>query len=138
MLHPLATVWHRGPRSGHDVGAPAEPAAPPEAPMTWRPLPGDGHEPRPVKASLDDFAKRLGVPEAGPLATVFARWDDIVGASVAAHATPKSLVRGALVVAVDQPGWATQLRYLAPDIVARINEIAGQGTVERLEVKVQA
>jgi predicted nucleic acid-binding Zn ribbon protein len=106
--------------------------------MTWRPLPGEGKDPRPVRESLDSFARSLGVAEAGPLAAVFAQWESIVGASVAAHARPVSLVRGALVVAVDQPGWATQLRYLGPQLVDRIGEIAGPGVVDRLEVKVEA
>lgn len=105
--------------------------------MTWRPLPGDGSGPRSVRDSLDGFAKRLGVPEAGPLAAVFAHWEDIVGPSVAAHAKPVSVVRGALVVSVDQPGWATQLRYLGARLVERIGEVAGEGVVDRLEVRVE-
>jgi predicted nucleic acid-binding Zn ribbon protein len=103
----------------------------------WRPLPGEHAGPRAVRDSLDSFAKRLGVSEAGPLAAVFAHWPDIVGESVAAHARPLSLVRGVLVVAVDQPGWATQLKYLGPKLVERIDEVAGEGLVERLEVRVQ-
>lgn len=104
----------------------------------WRPLPGEGAGPRPVRESLDAFARRLGAPEAGPLAVVFAHWKDIVGEAVAAHARPLSLVRGVLIVAVDQPGWATQLRYLGPRLVERIGEAAGEGLVERLEVRVEA
>lgn len=106
--------------------------------MTWKPLPGEGKDPRPVKDSLDSFARSLGVSEAGPLAMVFAHWEEIVGPSVAAHAEPVSLVRGALVVAVDQPGWATQLKYLASQVTDRIAEIAGPGVVDRLEVRVRA
>jgi predicted nucleic acid-binding Zn ribbon protein len=105
---------------------------------TWRPLPGEGGGPRPVRESLDGFARRLGAPQADALATVFAEWEAIVGSSVAAHARPLSLVRGALVVAVDQPGWATQLRYLGPRLVERIGEVAGPGVVDRLEVRVEA
>jgi predicted nucleic acid-binding Zn ribbon protein len=104
--------------------------------VTWRPLPDEG-QPRPVAASLDAFARRLGAPQAGSLAAVFAHWEDIVGAAVAEHAKPVSLVRGALVVAVDQPGWATQLRYLGGQVVDRIGEVAGPGVVERLEVRVE-
>ena len=106
--------------------------------MTWRPLPGDDPEPRSLQESLDGFARRLGAPQAGALATVFARWDEIVGPGVAAHARPVSLVRGALLVAVDQPVWATQMKYLGPRIVERIGEIAGADVVERVEVKVEA
>jgi predicted nucleic acid-binding Zn ribbon protein len=105
---------------------------------SWRPLRNEDQGPRAVQESLDGFARRLGVPEAGALAAVFSRWEEIVGASVAAHARPVSLVRGALVVAVDQPGWATQLRYLGPKLVARITEAAGEGVVDRLEVRVEA
>jgi len=106
--------------------------------MTWRPLPDDGAEPKPLRDSLDGFARKLGAPQAGALAMVFARWDEIVGPGVAAHARPISLVQGALLVAVDQPVWATQLRYLGPRVVERIGEIAGAGVVERVEVKVEA
>jgi predicted nucleic acid-binding Zn ribbon protein len=104
--------------------------------VTWRPLP-DGGEPRSVRDSLDSFAHRLGAPQAGALATVFAHWEEIVGPSVAEHARPVSLVQGALVVSVDQPGWATQLRYLGGRLVERIAEVAGAGVVDRLEVRVE-
>ena len=106
--------------------------------MTWRDLPDREAAPRPVKDSLDRFARQLGASEAAPLAKVFAHWDEVVGESVAAHARPLSLVQGVLRVAVDQPGWATQLKYLAPRLVERIAEVAGPGLVERLEVRVEA
>ena len=106
--------------------------------MTWRELPDRDAAPRPVKDSLDRFARQIGASEAAPLAKVFAHWEDVVGESVAAHARPLSLVKGVLRVAVDQPGWATQLRYLAPRLVERIGEVAGPGLVDRLEVRVEA
>jgi predicted nucleic acid-binding Zn ribbon protein len=87
---------------------------------------------------LDSFAKRLGAPAAGALAVVFAHWGEVVGDSVAAHARPVSLVKGVLRVAVDQSGWATQLKFLAPQLVGRLNEVAGAAVVERIEVRVEA
>lgn len=105
---------------------------------TWRPLRGERGEPRAVGDSLDGFAKRLGVPGAGALAVVFAHWTDVVGDGVAAHARPVSLVKGVLRVAVDQPGWATQLKFLAPQLVERLSEVAGDGVVARIEVRVEA
>jgi predicted nucleic acid-binding Zn ribbon protein len=103
----------------------------------WRPLPGEGGGPRPVGESLDGFARRLGVSQAGPLAVVFAHWEEIVGGSVAEHARPVSLVQGTLKVAVDQPGWATQLKYLGSQLVERIGQVAGEGVVEHIEVFVE-
>jgi len=109
--------------------------------VTWHPLPGDrdpaGPDPRPVKESLELFAKRLGAPRAGALGAVFSGWDDAVGEAVAAHCQPRSLRDGVLVVEVDHPGWATQLRYLSASLVERMNEVAGPGVVTRVDVRVR-
>lgn len=104
----------------------------------WRPLgtPASEQEPRRVGESLDRIARRLGAPGARALGSVFGHWDEIVGASVAVHSRPVSLRSGVLRVEVDEPGWATQLRYLAPDIVRRCAEVAGPDVVVSVEVKV--
>jgi predicted nucleic acid-binding Zn ribbon protein len=93
-------------------------------------------DPRPLKESLDRVARDLGVPNVEVLTGVFSHWSDIVGASVAAHARPVSLRDGTLHVVVDQPGWATQLRYLASEIVTRCEEVLGASAVRSLEVRV--
>ena len=59
------------------------------------------------------------------LTEVFARWEEVVGAEVAAHAEPRSLRDGVLVIAVDQPAWATQLRFLGADLLARVRDATG-------------
>ncbi len=43
---------------------------------------------------------------------------------------------GVLSVTVDDPIWATQLRYLEPAIVARARALLGPGVVDRLKVRV--
>ena len=93
--------------------------------------------PRPVKDSLEHLARRLGAPTASALGAVFSQWDDAVGPSVAAHARPVSLADGVLVVAVDQPGWATQLRYLSADLLTRLAVVAGEGVVGRIDIRVE-
>jgi predicted nucleic acid-binding Zn ribbon protein len=103
----------------------------------WKPLPGEVPEPRRVGESLDRVASSLGVSRASTLSAVFASWPDMVGASVAQHARPRSLRDGTLVVAVDEPAWATQLRWLEADLVARLGEALGAGQVTRIEVRVQ-
>ena len=104
--------------------------------MTWRPA-KDDDEPRRLGESLEHWARRLGAPGAGALATVFARWPELAGPGVAAHARPVSLREGTLVVAVDEPGWATQLRYLSAALLERLAEALGEGSVARLEVRVE-
>jgi predicted nucleic acid-binding Zn ribbon protein len=106
--------------------------------MTWKPLkpPRSEEEPRRVGESLDKVARRLGAPGARSLGAVFGHWDEIVGPAVAAHARPVSLRDGVLRVEVDEPGWATQLRYLAPDVIRRCGEAAGADVVVSVDVKV--
>jgi predicted nucleic acid-binding Zn ribbon protein len=104
----------------------------------WQPLPGDKPDPRRVGESLDRVAASLGVPRASTLAGVFATWPDLVGESVAQHSRPRSLREGVLVVAVDEPAWATQLRWLEADLIARLDGALGAGQVTRIEVRVQA
>jgi predicted nucleic acid-binding Zn ribbon protein len=109
--------------------------------MPWRPLPtpdgaGAG-EPRAVADSLDRVARRLGVGRAATLPAVFDRWAELVGEGVAARAVPRSLRGTTLVVAVDDPSWATQLRWLEADLVARIGAQVGAGVVTALELVVR-
>ena len=76
---------------------------------------------------------------AGAKATagVFGRWEDVVGPHVAAHARPALLDDGRLVVEVDEPGWATQLRFLEGELLERLAAVAGAGAVRSIEVRVR-
>jgi len=65
---------------------------------------------------------------------VFARWAELVGDEVASHCTPESFADGRLVVRAGSTAWATQLKYLAPTVVRRLNEELGHGTVTLIEV----
>ncbi|CAN5206392.1 hypothetical protein BH24ACT1_BH24ACT1_04040 [soil metagenome] len=87
-------------------------------------------------ASLDRLSASFGGPPAGVLTAVFASWDDVVGEGVAAHARPRSLRHGVLVVVVDDPAWATQLRWLEADLLTRLATVAGEGVVTEIQVRV--
>lgn len=104
----------------------------------WQPLrePG-GSDPRPVSESLDGMTRRLGAPKASVLRAVFAHWEQIVGPAISAHAEPMSLRDGVLVIGTDQPAWATQLRFLGPDLLRRVAAAAGEDAVARVEIKVR-
>jgi predicted nucleic acid-binding Zn ribbon protein len=94
--------------------------------------------PRPVGDALDSLARRLGAPTAASLNGVFSGWPDAVGPQIAAHTRPVGLTDGVLTVAVDDPAWATQLRYLANDLLAKVAAVAGDGVVGRIEWRVEA
>jgi predicted nucleic acid-binding Zn ribbon protein len=68
------------------------------------------------------------------VASMFARWGELVGAEVGAHSGPESFADGKLVVRTDSTAWATQLKLLAPAIVRRLNEDLGHGTVLVIDI----
>jgi predicted nucleic acid-binding Zn ribbon protein len=60
----------------------------------------------------------------------------MVGPEVAQHCEPQRYDEDARVLTVrcDSTAWATQLRLLAPQLVARLNADLGQGTVRLIKV----
>ncbi len=85
--------------------------------------------PRPVSASLDAAVARLGsdraAPPASALGALFARWEEIAGTALAGHVWPLELTAGTLLVAVDHPAWATQVRSLSAELLARVGSVCG-------------
>jgi predicted nucleic acid-binding Zn ribbon protein len=107
--------------------------------MPWEPLPtrDGGDEPRSVRAGLDRVVKRMGGPSLDALNVVFGRWTEIVGEQIAAHTHPLALRGGALEVAVDDPAWAPELRFLEARILERLSAVLGDVRVDRIEVRVR-
>jgi predicted nucleic acid-binding Zn ribbon protein len=105
---------------------------------TWRTTGPDlaQLDPRPVADSLDRVTRALGAPQARFLATLFSRWEALVGPEIAQHAEPRSVRDGVLVLMVDQPAWATQLRYLVPELLARIRAGVSQSGVTEVQIRV--
>jgi predicted nucleic acid-binding Zn ribbon protein len=94
-------------------------------------------EPRSLRDSVDDVVRSLRGTGARTLAGVFGRWEEAVGPQIAAHARPASLTDGRLVVDVDHPTWATQLRFLEQDLLARLRDVAGADEVSSIELRVR-
>jgi predicted nucleic acid-binding Zn ribbon protein len=82
-------------------------------------------------------AGRLTKADLLGLGAILEGWDDVVGAQIARHATPIRLVDGVLTVAVDEPGWASQLRLAAGKLKAPLSAV-GSCRIERVEVVVRA
>jgi predicted nucleic acid-binding Zn ribbon protein len=100
-----------------------------------------GRDPLPLSSSLGQVVRALrpGDGSAGShtaLGGVFGRWTEAVGPSVAAHAQPVKLDGTRLLVEVDDPAWATQLRFLEVTLCERLLAVAG-AVVEHLDVRVR-
>lgn len=73
---------------------------------------------------------------ASQMSGVFGRWAEAVGDAVAAHVKPVKVDATTLIVEVDDPAWATQLRFLETTLKQRLLEVAG-ATIETVEVRVK-
>ena len=87
--------------------------------------------------TLERLVRSLGAPAAGVTTSIFADWADVVGEQVAAHCRPVTIRDRVLVVAVTDPGWATQLRFLEGEILTRITTATASDEVTRIEVRVR-
>ena len=94
------------------------------------------NEATPLAESLDAVIRSLKGDGALAVAGVFGHWDEAVGEAIAAHAKPVLLDNGKLLVEVDQPGWATQLRYLENELLERLRPHLGGADLHTIEVRV--
>ncbi len=86
----------------------------------------------PSSASPSDAAGKM----ASQMGGVFGRWTEAVGDAVAAHVTPLKLDGSTLIVEVDDPAWATQLRFLETALKQRLLEVAG-AKIDTIEARVR-
>jgi hypothetical protein len=89
-----------------------------------------------VGDALERVLAGMGAPTSTGVEVVFDRWHDVVGEAMAARTRPVSIDRQTLVVACDEPALATHVRFLEPQLVARLGELAGERQITRVEVRV--
>jgi predicted nucleic acid-binding Zn ribbon protein len=65
---------------------------------------------------------------------VFGRWATVVGAQISEHATPTGLRDGVLSVTAESTAWATQLRLIQSQVLAKIAAEVGDGVVTSLRI----
>ncbi|NUS11487.1 MAG: DUF721 domain-containing protein [Streptomyces sp.] len=97
----------------------------------------DGRDPLPLGAAINRLITERGWEAPAAVGGVMGRWPQLVGPEVAQHCAPERYDEEArvLTVSCDSTAWATQLRLLAPMLVARLNTDLGHGTVKLLKVQ---
>ncbi|KNB49133.1 DUF721 domain-containing protein [Streptomyces caatingaensis] len=96
----------------------------------------DGRDPLPLGAAISRLITERGWETPAAVGGVMGRWPQIVGQDVALHCEPQRYDEDERVLTVqcDSTTWATQLRLLAPQLVARLNDDLGRGTVRMIKV----
>ena len=93
-------------------------------------------EPVPLGDSVAAVGRELGIPAPDAFATITDAWPEIVGDALVAHSQVRSIRDGVCTIAVDGPGWATQLRYAERQVVERAERRCGPGVVSSIRVVV--
>jgi hypothetical protein len=86
--------------------------------------------------TIDRVLGRLGSPSRAGIEVVFDRWDEVVGEAMAARTRPVAIDGETLVVSCAEPALTTHVRFLEPQLVARLAELAGDRRIRRVEVRV--
>ena len=94
----------------------------------------DARDPQPLGRLTRDLAKRRGWSSQVAEGTVLGNWVTVVGHQIADHATPTALNEGVLSVAAESTAWATQLRMIQSQLLAKIAAAVGNGVVTSMKI----
>ena len=97
----------------------------------------DGRDPQPLGAAISRLVAERGWEAPAAVGGVMGRWPQIVGRDLAAHCEPESYAEEdrVLTVRCSSTAWATQIRLMAPQLVRRLNQELGTGTVTLIRVQ---
>ena len=97
----------------------------------------DGRDPMALGAAINRLLTERGWETPAAVGGVMGRWPEIVGDAIATHCKPERYDEEAreLTVRCDSTAWATEIRLRAPQLVARLNEDLGHGSVRLIKVQ---
>lgn len=117
-------------------GAPEQPRVrPPAAKKRRADSARAGNDPQPLGDALDELIATRGWQREVNLHHLLGRWAELVGPTNAEHSHPEGFADRVLTVRTDSTAWATNLRMLAPAVLARLNDQLGDQTVRLIVVK---
>ena len=94
----------------------------------------DVRDPQPLGSVAREVAKKRGWSAHVAEGTVLGHWSVVVGQQIAEHATPVGLSDGVLSVTAESTAWATQLRMIQAQLLAKIAAAVGNGVVTSLKI----
>jgi predicted nucleic acid-binding Zn ribbon protein len=95
-------------------------------------------EPRRLGDAIDRLLAHLGAPPARVVSMLESVWPEVAGPGLAACSRPVELRDGVLVVACDEPAWASQLRWMESDLCRRLSARLDEAEVRSITVRLVA
>jgi predicted nucleic acid-binding Zn ribbon protein len=100
----------------------------------WSGAGPDARDPQVLGAATHDLARVRGWSPRVAEATVLGSWPTVVGREIAEHATPSQLRDGVLGICAESTAWATQLRIMQRQLLAKIAAAVGDGVVTAVKI----
>lgn len=102
--------------------------------QTWSGPASDPRDPALLDQSVAELVEARKWEQTLRTAGIPARWEALVGAEIAEHCRPERLDNGELTCVAESTAWATQIRLMSAQILARLAAELGAGVVRRLSV----
>lgn len=101
---------------------------------SWSGPGSDRRDPQSLGAATRDVARIRGWSVRVAEGAIFGQWSSVVGWHIADHARPTGLRDGVLSVSAESTAWATQLRIVQAQLIAKIAAAVGNGVVTALKI----
>jgi predicted nucleic acid-binding Zn ribbon protein len=129
-----AAARAQGKDAGHGRSAPPAGRRVAGQRRSWSGPGPDVRDPQPLGRVARELAKKRGWSAHVAEGTVLGHWSAVVGQQIAEHATPTGLNDGVLSVTAESTAWATQLRMIQGQLLAKIAAAVGNGVVTSLKI----
>jgi predicted nucleic acid-binding Zn ribbon protein len=129
-----AAARAQGKNAGHGRSAPPAGRRVAGQRRSWSGPGPDVRDPQPLGRVARELAKKRGWSAHVAEGTVLGHWSAVVGQQIAEHATPTGLNDGVLSVTAESTAWATQLRMIQGQLLAKIAAAVGNGVVTSLKI----
>lgn len=129
-----AAARAQGKDAGRGRAVPSTPRRVAGQRRSWSGPGPDSRDPQPLGRLARDLAKKRGWSAHVAEGTVLGQWPSLVGQEIADHASPVALSEGVLSVAAESTAWATQLRMIQGQLLAKIAAAVGHGVVTSLKI----
>jgi hypothetical protein len=88
--------------------------------------------PSPVSEILERVFNKLNIDKKLKEMKALKLWEEVTGEKISRHSFPLFVRKGNLFVRVDSSGWLTQLTYLKPEIISRLNQRLGGESIKNI------
>lgn len=91
--------------------------------------------PKPLGFGVERVMKHMDAPQTSIVEAVFSNWAHLVGDVIGAHSKPAGIADGVLTVEVENQAWASEMSWMAEELVRQIQMKLDTDEIESIKIK---